>query len=297
MNRTDRNKYPLKIAIICGTTAALVLLSTAFLFDGTVKQLLLIIGLITSLAFGMLMYLVLRRVDPDFQSDTLELLFQLSKDEKVDQAQKNISKALYAASRRKDAVFQTLLDTRLANLTDDINQLGKGRIEFANTESWRVFYEQLLRSPSTTMYRSVAHIETPHYWQDGAGEKSTALNLEIHDSGKVSIERVAIIADHLWPRDEPFPVKPIRRWIDQQHRYGIWIELVRESELVGEPHLIADFGIYGFRAVGRQVSDSSGRTTRFTLSFEYSDVKEAEANWKRLQVFTKPFAEILDQVG
>ena len=101
MNRTDRNKYPLKIAIICGTTAALVLLSTAFLFDGTVKQLLLIIGLITSLAFGMLMYLVLRRVDPDFQSDTLELLFQLSKDEKVDQAQKNISKALYAASRRK----------------------------------------------------------------------------------------------------------------------------------------------------------------------------------------------------
>ena len=220
MNHADRNKSPLRIASICGIAAASVLLSTAFLFDGTVKQLLLIIGLITSLAFALLIYLILRRVDPDFKSDTLELLFQLSKDEKVDQAQKNISKALYAASRRKDAVFQTLLDTRLANLTDDINQLGKGRIEFTNTESWRVFYEQLLRSPSTTMYRSVAHIETQHYWQDGAGEKSTALNLEIHDSGKVSIERIAIIADHLWPRDEPFPVKPIRRWIDQQHRYG-----------------------------------------------------------------------------
>ena len=295
MSQPDQNWTPFKIACLCGGASALV--TATLLFAGTIEQLLLVIGLITSLAVGLLVYLVLRRVEPDFQSDTLELLFQLSKDEKVDQAQKNISKALYAASRRKDAVFQSLLDTRLANLTDDINQLGKGRIEFANTESWRVFYEQLLRSPSTTMYRSVAHIETQHYWQDGAGEKSTALNLEIHDSGKVSIERIAIIADHLWPRDEPFPTKTIRRWIDQQHRYGIWIELVRESDLEAEPHLIADFGIYGFRAVGRQVTDSSGRTTRFTLSFEYSDVQEAEANWKRLQVFTKPFAEILDQAG
>ena len=95
MNHADRNKSPLRIASICGIAAASVLLSTAFLFDGTVKQLLLIIGLITSLAFALLIYLILRRVDPDFKSDTLELLFQLSKDEKVDQAQKNISKALY----------------------------------------------------------------------------------------------------------------------------------------------------------------------------------------------------------
>lgn len=295
MNRPDQNRMPLKIACLCGAASAL--LTATLLFAGSIEFLLLIIGLTTSVAIGLLVYLVLRRVEPDFQSDTLELLFQLSKDEKVEQAQKNISKALYEASRRKDAVFQTLLDTRLANITDDINQLGKGRIEFSNTESWRVFYEQLLRSPSTTMYRSVAHIETQHYWQDGAGEKSTALNLEIHDSGKVSIERIAVIADHLWPRSEPFPTKTIWRWIDQQHRYGIWIELVRESDLEAEPHLIADFGIYGFRAVGRQVSDSSGRTTRFTLSFEYSDVQEAEANWKRLQVFAKPYDDILDQSG
>lgn len=286
---------PFKIACLCGAASSL--LTATLLFAGTIEALLTLIGLITSVSVGLLVYLILRRVEPDFQSDTLELLFQLSKDEKVEQAQKDISKALYAASRRKDSVFQTLLETRLANITDDINQLGKGRIEFANTESWRVFYEQLLRSPSTTMYRSVAHIETQHYWQDGAGEKSTALNLEIHDSGKVSIERIAIIADHLWPRDEPFPTKPIRRWIDQQHRFGIWIELVRESELKDEPHLIADFGIYGFRAVGRQVADSSGRTTRFTLSFEFDDVKEAESNWERLKVFTKSFAEILDQAG
>lgn len=295
MKQPDQNTIPFRISCLCGAASAL--LTSTLLFTGTIESLLLVIGLITSVAVGLLVYLILRNVEPDFQSDTLELLFQLSKDEKVEQVQKEISRALYKASRRKDSVFQTLLETRLANITDDINQLGKGRIEFSNTESWRVFYEQLLRSHSTTMYRSVAHIETQHYWQDGAGEKSTALNLEIHDSGKVRIERLAIIADHLWKKDEPLPTNSIRRWIDQQHRYGIWIELVRESELTVEPHLIADFGIYGFRAVGRQVADSSGRTTRFTLSFEFDDVKEAEANWERLKVFTKSYASILDRMG
>ncbi|MEM7785893.1 MAG: hypothetical protein AAF623_21270, partial [Planctomycetota bacterium] len=152
-------------------------------------------------------------------------------------------------------------------------------------------------SPSTTLYRSVAHIETPHYWQDGHGQKSTQLNLELHDSGKVSIERIAIIADHLWPEDEAKPIEPIWRWIDQQHRYGIWFELVRESALVAEPKLISDFGIYGFRAVGRQIADASGRTSRFTLSFEYEDVKEAESNWNRLRDFTISSAQILDRLG
>ena len=295
MTRLEPNKTPFRIATLCGVAAAL--LTAMLLFLGTIKGLLAVIGFITSLSAGLLVYLILRREDPDFESDYLEMLFQLSKDETVDQAQKDISKALFWASRRNDSVFQTLLETRLANITDDINQLGKGRIEFSNTESWRVFYEQLLRCPSTTMYRSVAHVETQHYWQDGAGEKSTKLNLDLHDAGKIRVERLAIIADHLWQKDESLPANPIRRWIDQQHRFGIWIELVRESELENEPHLIADFGIYGFRAVGRQISDSSGRTTRFTLSFEYDDVKEAEANWERLKVFTKSYASILDQIG
>ena len=58
--RSLKQQAPLRIASICGIAAASVLLSTAFLFDGTVKQLLLIIGLITSLAFALLIYLILR---------------------------------------------------------------------------------------------------------------------------------------------------------------------------------------------------------------------------------------------
>ena len=165
----QRNNGPIRIAsIVAGASALLTVVCWMF---ASLQTFLLAIGLVLSVVAGLVTYLILRKVSPDFQSDTLELLFQLAKDEKVDQAQKRISKALYAASRRKDAVFQNLLDTRLATLTDDLRQLGKGRIEFANTESWRVFYEQLLRAPSTTTYHSVAHIETQHYWQDGADSK------------------------------------------------------------------------------------------------------------------------------
>ena len=96
MNQASQNKTPHKIAVLCGAASAI--LTAALLFTGTIKAMLLVIGLITSIAVGLLVFLTLRRVEPDFQSDTLELLFQLSKNEKVDRAQKQISKALYKAS-------------------------------------------------------------------------------------------------------------------------------------------------------------------------------------------------------
>ena len=294
VKHSKSENHSLLIAISTAAISAVIVLAAGWLLS--LKSLLLVVGFILSLVAGILVYLVLRP-PAEFDFDALEMLFQLAKDEKAETVQKQITRSLVKASKRRDAIFQELLEKRLSTLTADLKQLGKGRIEFANTESWRVFYEQLLRSPSTTLYRSVAHIETPHYWQDGHGQKSTQLNLELHDSGKVSIERIAIIADHLWPEGEAKPIEPIWRWIDQQHRYGIWFELVRESALVAESKLISDFGIYGFRAVGRQIADASGRTSRFTLSFEYEDVKEAESNWNRLRDFTISSAQILDRMG
>lgn len=295
MGETGNNDRAIRIAttIAIAVSLAIILLSYFALANAVILS----IGICGAIAIGLLVYLVLRTIEPSFESDALELLFQLSKDQSAEQAQKKISRALRDASNRRDSIFQSLLEERLATITDDLRQLGNGRIEFANTESWRIFYEQLLRSPSTALYRSVAHIETPYYWQDGAGQKSTTLNLELHESGKVSIERIVILADHLWPEGDPFPVAPIHRWIDEQHRFGIWIEVVKESALTQEPNLIQDFGIYGFRAVGKQDSDSSGRTTRFTLSFEYDDVKTADNTWDRLKVFSIPFTKILDQAS
>jgi hypothetical protein len=111
----------------------------------------------------------------------------------------------------------------------------------------------------------------------------------------LSIERTAIIADHLWPESSLFPVEPLHSWLDEQHRHGIWIRLVRESDLGDDLDLAADIGIYGYRAVGSQIADASGRTTRFVLSFDYEKVKAAEAQWSRLAVYAISYRELLDQ--
>ena len=111
----------------------------------------------------------------------------------------------------------------------------------------------------------------------------------------ISVERIAIIADHLWPEDSPFPVEPIHDWLEEQHRHGIWVRLVRESQLLSEANLVTDLGIYGSRAVGIQVADSAGRTIRFVLSFDFDKVQRAEVVWSRLLVYAISYRELLDR--
>jgi len=281
-----------RVAVIVGTGLCIVGTSV-WLFGGINHILLLIVVLLsTLLSLGVWLAISVLHREP---LDAFDLLCQLAKDKPVSQIQSKMTRSLVDASKRGDVVFRELLVERLNSISEDLRQIGRGRVEFSNTESWRIFYEQILRSPSTTLYRSVAHIETANYWQDGAGRKSLDLNLSLHDSGKVNIERIAIVADHLWPAEEQFPINPVRRWIDEQHRYGIWIEVVRESELASEPQLVSDFGIYGIRAVGRQIVDIAGRTTRFTLSFDYEDVKEADQFWDKIKVFSTSYAKLLDR--
>ena len=67
---------------------------------------------------------------------------------------------------------------------------------------------------------------------------------------------------------EPLPAPAIRPWIDEQNDHGIWVSLVRESEIAAEPDLLADFGIYGDRAIGIQELDEQSRTLRFVLHFD-----------------------------
>ena len=283
----------MKYGVACAVTCVIVVVAVWLM--ASANALLLAIGILVSLLLGVTCYLVVVSGQGNIPVDTLELLFELSRDESVSEIQKQISQSLVEASKRGDTIFRELLSKRLNSISDDLKQIGEGRIEFTNTESWRVFYEQILRSPGTSQYRSVAFIESPHYWQDGAGRKSTDLNLELHDAGKVSVERIAIIADYLWPEGQHFPDETVRRWLDEQHRYAIWIELVRESAVAKEPELISDFGIYGIRAVGKQVSDIAGRTSRFVLSFDYEDIKSAEANWQKLRIYAVSYAKLLDQ--
>lgn len=203
--------------------------------------------------------------------------------------------ALKRVSRQNDLIFRQLALSRLETVTGDCQCLGNGQIEFRTTESWRVAYEELLRSPGLHLYRSVAHVESAHYWQDGPGQQSTQLNLELHDAGIIGIERIAVVADHLWSEGERFPVEPVHQWLEQQHRYGIRLRLVRESALGNDKDLLCDFGIYGSRAVGIQTTDPAGRTARFVLDFNFKKVQEAEAAWDRLEIYAVPYGDLLDR--
>jgi hypothetical protein len=224
----------------------------------------------------------------------VETLLQLAKSPEIASIHDSVASSLQTIASQKDPIYCRLAIQSLENLAGRCQRLANGTIEYSSTESWRVVYEELLRSPGLHLYRSVSFVESQHYWQDGPGRQSTLLNLELHDKGIVNIERIVIVADHLWETGGSIS-EPIRKWLDEQYQHGIWLRIVRESELDGESDLVSDFGIYGTRAVGTQLADVSGRTARFVLSFDFERVEQAEDTWKRLEVFSKPYRDILDR--
>jgi hypothetical protein len=277
------------LIVVC-LSALSVMLSTF----ATTKFLVVYACILVAILVGLVLRL-LHLARSQQKPDLLQLLFDLSHDREIADFHARAAKALRRLTRQSDPVFRELALARLDAITKDCDLLGNGIVEFVSTESWRVVYEQLLRSPGLHLYRSIAHIESAHYWQDGPGQQSTQLNLELHDSGVVSIERTAIIADHLWAPDATFPVEPLHDWLDQQHRHGIWLRLVRESALENDTDLLCDLGIYGSRGVGFQTADPAGRTIRFTLDFNFEKVQQAEVNWNRLSLYAIPYEDLLDQ--
>ncbi|REJ87057.1 MAG: hypothetical protein DWQ34_25955 [Planctomycetota bacterium] len=219
----------------------------------------------------------------------------LAKDEDVMGLYTRLCDSLKKISEHNDPILRDLAIHRTEQSAATLEAVAEGRIVFVGTETWRVAYERLLRSPGLHLYRSVAVIETSTYWQDEPGKRSLQLNFAMMDEGTLNIERIAIIADHLWPKDDHFPVEPVREWIETQHNHGLWIKLVRRSEIAGEPQLIVDLGIYGNRAVGVQELDDQGRTVRFTLSFDFEKVLAAEQRWDRLAVYATSYRDLLDR--
>jgi hypothetical protein len=276
-------------------SAGLLGLTAAILAFATTKFLIGYLCLLLCGAFALILHLIfVVRAQPR-QPELLQILLDLSSDRELAKVHSSLASALRNIASRTDPIFRQLADYRLNADLRECQLLGDGRVEFPSTESWRVVYEELLRSPGLYLYRSVAYIETAHYWQDGPGQQSTKLNVDLQDGGVINIERIAIIADHLWEQPSLFPVEPLHSWLEQQHRYGIWIGLVRESLLENDTDLLCDIGIYGSRAVGMQTADPAGRTIRFVLDFNFPKIQEAEARWNRLAVYAVPFRELLEQ--
>lgn len=258
-----------------------------------------IFGLAVGASFGILTGLLLHLRARESRSlsafEELRVPLSLAPVPKLQHLHQQLGRSVVRIAGRLDPAFQNLATERLERTARDLETLAGGVVTFLTTETWRVAYENLLRSPGLYTYRSVAWVRSPDYWQDEPARKSLALNYELHDEGRLRIERIVIIADDLWPPEDRFPEDDLLRWIDEQHRHAIWICLVRESNLAGEADLPADFGLYGYRAVGTHELNDAARTVRFLLSFDDGDIQATEERWQRLTVYATPYGDLLDQ--
>ncbi len=206
----------------------------------------------------------------------------------------SIGQSLREMSANQDPIYRELALGRLRQISEEASAVATGRIEFHGTEAWRRAYEQLLRSRGLYSYRSVAYACTPNYWQDEPGRQSMQVNLELASSG-LAIQRIVIVPEAYWPQGERFPVEPLGKWLDQQVRGGIEISIVAGSLLSGDLDLMADFGLYGNRAVGFQRLDEQGRTLHFSLSFDFAELLATERRWDRLTLHATPYEALLQK--
>lgn len=203
--------------------------------------------------------------------------------------------ALNLLAMQPDPILREIAALKAASMHQEITSLADGTIVFSDTEAWRTVYEKLLASKDVTEYMSVAWVRTEEYWQDAPGRQSLKVNFDALRRG-VLIERIVILRDDLWPESDIIPPGQIGRWIEEQHNHGLWLSLVRESQIGKETDLLADVGIYGNRAVGVQQLDERSRTIRFTLQFGPKVVELARERWRRLELFTCPFRRLLDRL-
>jgi hypothetical protein len=206
-----------------------------------------------------------------------------------------IRNTLNQLAMHPDPILQEIARLKATSMRQEIDSLADGTIVFTGTEAWRTVYEKLLSSPDVMEYQSVAWVRSADYWQDAPGRRSLQVNFDAVRRG-VLIERLVILPDELWPADEVIPTGTIGQWIESQHNFGYWVCLVRESQLAQEPDLVADFGIYGNRALGIQELDQQSRTVRFILQFDAERIRLARERWKRLEIFATPYRHLLDQL-
>lgn len=204
-----------------------------------------------------------------------------------------VGEAFLAIGQQADQVFGATTATKLMSVAAELEQMAAGTIVFRGTEAWRTVYQEILQSRRLKLYRSVAWVKCPAYWQDPPGRQSMRENYDAINRG-VIIERIIVLPNSLWPTGQLLPSKTILPWIKDQHNHGVWVMLCRESELAGEPDLPLDFGIYGEQAVGTQFLDEECRTREFLLEFRREAVTLAGERWDRVKLHATPLRTLLD---
>jgi hypothetical protein len=254
-----------------------------------------LIGLLVCGVMGLTLTLWKRLNQQATSLSTLETPFRLASDFEMFVRYEQLAASILAISAQPDIIYRAVALEHLDDLVRRAHLVAQGTFLFDGTETWRLVYERLLRSPGLHCYRSVACVRSPHYWQDEPGRKSLAVNFEMVESRRLTIERIVIIDDGIWPARETWPVESLRQWLHEQYVRGIDLFYVRESELRHEPDLLTDCGLYGSRAYGVQQLDDRGQTECFTLCFDLQAVQAAEARWCRLAVYAESWKNYLDR--
>lgn len=252
-----------------------------------------LIGTVVGLTLVVLLNNHRAKPTPISNPTIIETPFLLSHDKQVFELYRRMAGALLQLNQQADLIFRDLALDEIEETVETLETVATGKITYTDTETWRLAYERLLRSPGTSGYSSVALIRTDNYWRDEPGRRSLQLNQELASTGKLAIQRIAIVDDCLWPKEAIRPEPQVFQWLHRQHHYGIKIRVVRLSTVATESDLLVDLGIYGSRAVGVQEVNDEGRTVRFTLSFDFNQVLAAEERWERLSIYATPFAELV----
>lgn len=288
----SHHPMPTPVAMLTSLSFGLIVVASLIL---PLSGLTVLIGLLVCGVMGLTLALWKRLTQQAASLSTLETPFRLASDFEMFVRYEQLAASLLAISAQADIIYRAVALEHLDDLVRRAHLVAQGTFVFEGTETWRLVYERLLRSPGLHCYRSVACVFSPHYWQDEPGRKSLAVNFEMVESRRLTIERIVIIDDGLWPARETWPVEPIRQWLHEQFVRGIDLFYVRESELKHEPDLLTDCGLYGSRAYGVQQLDDRGQTERFTLFFDLQAVQAAEAHWCRLAVYAESWKNYLDR--
>jgi hypothetical protein len=281
-----------------GTAAAGSLVMTLVAVYGSAAAQLAMLGSLVSALGGLFLGYVGQEEQRERQRDaaiqSLSVPLTLAHDPDLYQQYQHIARTLTSLADRPDPILRRLALLKFTSVAHQLDGLAEGRIVFALTEEWRTVYEQLLRSPDLRHYRSLAWVQTSEYWQNEPGRQSMRVNFEAVRRG-VRVERIILLNDGLWPRGQTLPAPSILPWIEEQHQNGLWVALVRESELGLEPDLLVDMGLYGERALGIQELDEHCRTLRFTLDLDPQALRLAESRWQRLLLYAIPFRTLVEQ--
>lgn len=195
---------------------------------------------------------------------------------------------------QQDSIFQRQSRFRLERISQQLDELLRHELSFAQTESWRTVYQETLSSCQTKRYLSAALVEHEDYWQNPPGQASLEFNYELVHFG-FFVHRRFVIDDFFWPPGAAFPDAEIFRNIQEQASRGIEVSLIRKSQLESESGLLCDFGIYGERAVGYQTVDEQGKTAVYILRFGQQAVQAADELWRQLDLYAISLDDLLDR--